>query len=180
MKHSTSLVKNPSSTSSDCRGGLLPRHTVTTDDASAAANDDRGSRSKTEQDAAADSSTDGESFSAAVFAAATAGSSRTRVFPANRTPHTTSTTQQSNDRAGAASRSALTVRRSLESIDYCLGLGGGVAPTTTPSCWSLTSVSLILAPVDGEIKARRFCTRRKSQARCATPGTQTPKLEQRG
>jgi hypothetical protein len=38
------------------------------------------------------------------------------VFPASRTPHPTSTTQQSNVRTGAASRSALKVRRSLESI----------------------------------------------------------------
>jgi hypothetical protein len=76
---------------------------------------DGGSRAKTEQVAAADSSTDDEFGGAAAFAAASAGSSRTREFPAN-SPHTTSTTQQSNGRTGAVVRSALTVRRRIVAL----------------------------------------------------------------
>jgi hypothetical protein len=106
----------------------LRRILPTDDDDDAAANDDDGgSPAKTEQDDAADSSTGSEFGGAAAFAATHARcSSRTEEFPVEQHLRITrSTTQQSNDRTGAASRSALTVRRLLE-IDRSLVLVAGL------------------------------------------------------
>jgi hypothetical protein len=93
---------------------LLPRQTVPTDASAtpAGATDEGGSPAKkTEQDATADSSSDGESSGGAAFAAARVGISRAEEFPAEQSLRiATSTTQQSNDRTGAAACSALTVR----------------------------------------------------------------------
>jgi hypothetical protein len=91
---------------------------------------------KTEQDAAADSSTDSE-YGRAAFTTASNGSSRTEEFPVEQSLRIiTSTTQQSNDRTGAASRSTLTVRCRIP--DRCIG--GGLATTALPSYLSLTFV----------------------------------------
>jgi hypothetical protein len=71
----------------------------------------------------------------------------------NRTSHATITTQQSNDRAGAASRSALTVGCALARLDRSIArcLGGGVEPTASPSFCPLTFVSLFLARLGGGV-----------------------------
>jgi hypothetical protein len=184
-------VNNPSSTSSDCRVGLLPRHTVTTDDAAAAANDDQGSRSKTEQDAAADSSTDVESRSTTRGTRSRAVATTTRATTTRATSTTSTswmrapgsrstlgccrraavllrassrTNQQSNDRTSAASRSA------DRSLVFVAGLRRRLRRAAV---LSRSSRRFLLARVDGEIKARRSQRRRGSHAWVVYTGATT-------
>jgi hypothetical protein len=84
---------------------------------------------------------------------------------------TTRTKQQSNDRTGAASRSALTVRRSL-TIDRSLVLVAGLRRRLhRAAAPSRSSRRFLLACVDGEIKARRSQRRRGSHAWVYTGAT---------